>query len=195
LLLVKIMATRRQRILPIIFSCVTLSGFIVFSFGAASIATIKQAIYPTSYFNNTVRFIKQHAPGKPIYFFFPFVSGAYPFVDYAQTSSASRFPGFIFLRALVNKLADPHHSASDLLKLNAQKQAFISEVLEDFYQNHPELVFIADNTRFNFSSPEYFDYLAFFSSDPRFRKLFAACYAYYTDYAIFKVYKKTCAAY
>jgi hypothetical protein len=145
---------------------------------------------PHNSLRNTVRFITQHAaPGSSIYFFFPFVSGAYPLVDYAPVSSASRFPGLVFLPGLYKKMTISANS-SDVMQ---KKKWLINAVLQDFYRQPPTLVFVENVARIGYFDEKPFDYLRFFNSDVRFEKMFNTCYSRLAVHYNFVVYQKKCA--
>jgi len=96
-------------ILQTTVACITLVGFSWIAFSFTSYKNLVQAFSTESYINTTRALVTKYAAGGTIYFLYPFVSGAYPVVDYAPVRSASRFPGLIFLPGLTQLLDIPEN--------------------------------------------------------------------------------------
>lgn len=190
LLLTKMLAShwrQKKYVSQSILMWVVLIGFSGSGFCFTTFQNIYSTVSAKSHINTASVIIKQYANGGPVYFLYSFVNGAYPLIDYSNSSSASRFPGLVYLPGLVKKLAnnpDP--------KTIKEKQWLIDAVVVDFYQHTPTLVFIDKQVRLDYFNNQAFNYLKFFSSDPRFAKLFTTCYAHLTDTRDFKVYQNKC---
>lgn len=168
-------------------ACFVLLSFTGSSFCLVTVANINNTFFPNNHIRSFSRLIEQYANRKSIYFFYPFVNGAYPLVDYVNVDSSSRFPGLIYLPGLSKKLG-----VGEDKKTLQEKQWLINAVIEDFYRQPPTLVFISNTVLFGYFNNKSFNYLEFFSSDQRFAKLFTTCYAPLLDIQDFKVYQMKC---
>lgn len=175
-----------SRLLQTLIACIVLTAYPWYSFNLSNIHELIQFLSSSSQNNNTITFFKKYAAHGSVYYFYPFDNPPYPAVDYTSTISSSRFPGLVLLPGLAKKLAS--HPDKKTLQ---EKQWIINAVVEDFYQHPPTLVFVDQMRWQGYYNNQRFDYLAFFSSDPRFARLFT-CYAYLADFNGFKVYQNRC---
>jgi hypothetical protein len=180
-----------SHVLQTIAACFVLIVFIGNGFISTTCKNILTKLAPDNFIKTASQLITQHtAPGSTIYFFFPFVSGAYPLIDYVPASSASRFPGLVFLPGLYKKMLDP---AANKTEVAQKKQWLIDMVLADFYRQPPALVFVDKRAWRAYFGDKPFDYIKFFSSDPAFNKIFNTCYSHLVDLKSFAVYQNKCA--
>lgn len=175
-------------VIQIIIATVALLGFSGFVFITVSDKGIIYKASPNSFVNAASVLVKQYAKNGSVYFLYSFVNGAYPLVDYAPVSSASRFPGLVFLPGLVRLSALPA-TADQRAKLQQEKHWLFDAVMTDFYRNNPDLVFVDTATWSGYYNNRPFDYLRYFAQDPRFVAIFKH-YTYLTRCNNFNVYKK-----
>lgn len=172
------------RIAQTIIACVILVGFSGYMFASQAAKRVSSVYAATDYLNKAIAIVQQYSRGGSIYFLYSFDSGAYPLVDYAHTTSASRFPGLIFLTGLAK-----YSNFSTNPRATQEKQFLLKAAVDDFYLHHPTLVFVDSAAWAGYYDNKPFDYLHYFAQVPRFSAAFK-CYHYLTQCNNFKVYQK-----
>jgi len=142
---------------------------------------------PNNEINQLIRYTKKQALGKNIFVFSLTVPPAPTLVEYADVSLDSRFAGFWMLPGIVN-LSKEKLNKKDQAKLKAAKKLLFQLVSEDFTQNKPNYVFVDVNKYKTYFDDKPFDYIQYFSQDPRFKKAWKN-YKYLGRIGFMSIYK------
>lgn len=131
---------------------------------AAGILTTQHIPY-----NGLFQFVKNNAHQQSIYVFTIEIPMVANLVDYAGATSASRFPSQLFMPGLIWLSHQTNLSRAQKIRLQKQKKEIINIVIFDLQKNKPKLI-LADKKQGNlYPNKKRFDYIKFFSQDPRFR--------------------------
>jgi len=141
--------------------------------------------------NQLIPIVKQHAYGKPIYFFSTSLTPAFPLVNYAQTSWSSRFNCLWFLPSFYTDVtsteqAFPYHGIAEMDML---ERSFLEKVISDVIKASPALVIFDCAPWLQGFGKTSFKHLEYFSQEPRFES-FWKDYVYLTSVDSYKVFKR-----
>jgi hypothetical protein len=121
-------------------------------------------------FGQLIRLTTKHARGERIYVFSDNLTDAFPLVNYSDVGWACRFPSLWILPGVYGGQRDrPSSPAYHTLREMTQCERYLFEaVVTDLVREKPALLFVPQPpprlAGWNFE----FDYLAYFSQDPRF---------------------------
>ncbi len=129
----------------------------------------------SSFAEALVPIIEQHAPEGMIYGLSTNVSAGFPAVNYGRARWGSRYSTLWMLPGIIRKQADPEAlDPAESARVSAFESAFRETVLEDLTKSRPDLIILDDREDKAYFGGLPFDYVGYFSSDPRFRELWAA---------------------
>jgi hypothetical protein len=111
-------------------------------------------------------YLKSQAKNHSVYLFSSCSSRLFPLVDYAQASSASRFPFFWMMPGLLNQTN--LKTNAQLLQRIKDKNLLIDMVTEDLKTQKPDYVFV-DVSKFKENIPSSFQILPYFLSSQNFQ--------------------------
>jgi hypothetical protein len=143
---------------------------------AIALASVVQAAAAADFrhplMDRLMPYVRQHAADGSIYFFSSHVRAGFPMTVYADVEWASRFPALWLLPGIVRaRHAAGHDADTDLL---AEIDRFTTDaVIADLSASLPELVFVDARPRKPWYGDIDFDFIAHFSTDPRFAALWA----------------------
>ena len=137
-----------------------------------------------------VPIIEKHAPGGTIYSLSSNVWTGFPAVNYSQASWGSRYSMLWTLPAIMTKKADLDAlEPMEAEKLRRYEAALRDSVVEDLTRNRPDLIILDDRKTKSYFAGLQFDYIEYFASDPRFRRIWSA-YDQVESVGHFLVYKR-----
>jgi hypothetical protein len=139
-------------------------GLLFVAMTASAVADqYKNSIRTNRFMTDAAPFVRGLPPGSYIYVFSAAVSDGFPLVNYDRLGWSSRFDTFWWLPGLISLPSPP-----------AVVERFLRDaVVEDLKKNRPALIFVdVAPKRYRFEDRD-FDYLRFFSVDPRFRAILA----------------------
>ena len=113
------------------------------------------------------------APGASIYIFSVQVPDGFPLVNYTGVGWSSRFDELWLLPGLVVPGTDAAASASGIRMRGEIERYLRNAVAEDFTRRPPDLVFVDAAPRKSHFGGIDFDYIRYFSTDPRFATIWA----------------------
>ncbi len=141
-----------------------------------------------------VPIIERHAPGGMVYSLSTNVWTGFPAVNYSRARWASRYSMLWILPGVVGKQADAAPlEPSETEKLKGFETALRESVVEDLTRNRPDLIILDDREQKSYFGGLSFDYIEYFSSDPRFRRIWAE-YDRVDRFGAFLVFKRRQAA-
>ena len=109
---------------------------------------------------------------ETIYAFSTTMAPGTTLVDYADVTFGSRFADFWMLPGIVI-LSKEKLSPKEAEKLKKAKTLLNNIVVEDFQKYKPDLVFVDVSKYKGYFENIQFDYIAYFSKDPRFKKIWS----------------------
>ncbi len=124
---------------------------------------------PDSPLARMIHLAKDHAKGGSIFTFSSSLVNGFPLVTYSGVGWASRHPSIWFLPGLYAK--DFHKSALVYHPIEAMSdtERFLFEsVVDDLLKNRPLLLFVDESEPKWIFNRKHFDYLDYYSQDPRF---------------------------
>jgi hypothetical protein len=137
------------------------------------------------------RLAKDHAKGGSIFTFSAAVVDSFPLVTYSGVGWASRHPCLWFLPGLYSE----YYGASRTLKyhpmeaMSDTERFLFNTVVDDLLKDRPALLFV-DEAEHKVAFPwQRFDYLEYFSRDPRFAA-FLRQYEPLTKVDVFRIYRR-----
>lgn len=150
----------------------------------------KNVLHLDACYKQLIAFTQQHAAHEAVYFFEVIAKNAYPLVDYAPVTSASRFAALGWLRGLV-KQAELPLSPEQKKQLLADQTFFMRMMVEDIEKQKPALIFI--NQAINFKLPSLsnqpFDLLSLFLQHEPFKTTWEG-YEYFATINDYQVYRR-----
>ena len=119
--------------------------------------------------------VKEHASGDSIYFFSSNTWAGFPLVTYGGVEWASRFPALWLLPGLVNyRRGESEQASAEREAMMEQIERFVTDALvSDLTRNSPALIMVDARPEKQWYSEPGFDFIAYFSVDPRFRALWS----------------------
>jgi len=120
-------------------------------------------------YNSLFQFVKLNAHQQSIYVFTVEIPTITHLVDYAGASSASRFPSQLFMPGLIWLSHQTNLSKAQKIRLKKQKKEIIDIVVADLQKHKPKLILEDKKKKNLYPNKKQFDYIKFFSQDPRFR--------------------------
>lgn len=154
-----------------------------------SYVSIKTKSDPNTAINRLIHFVKfntkkQHA----IFVFSTTVTPGGILIHYADINLGSRFAGFWMLPGILQRLKE--QLALPLQLMLKKSQQFLNDaVVADFNRYQPKLVLVDVAKRKYYFPDVDFDYISYFSQDPRFKEIWQH-YKYVTRIANFAIYAK-----
>ncbi|MHC4983786.1 MAG: hypothetical protein ACYTF6_11565 [Planctomycetota bacterium] len=138
-------------------------------------AAIWRGGYRNTFMERMAPIVHEHAAGSAIYVFTTNVSHGFPLVNYAGVTWSSRFPTQWLLPGLERRRRDMTNdtTAEDRARLAEIERYLVDAVVADFRRHRPALVFVDMRRDKPYFGGLEFDYLAFFSADPRFAKIWS----------------------
>lgn len=144
-----------------------------------------------AYLNLMVPFVRQYSDNAPFHVFTTNLSAAFPLVNYAEVEWGSRFailwPVVDLGRRHMGALE--YESDAQRKSIESYKKFFIDAIVADLARWRPQIVLVDERTRKPFFDELDFDYIEFFSTEPRFKKLWAD-YELMFDLGGFTVYTR-----
>ncbi len=145
---------------------------------------------PDSPLGRMVRLARDHAKGGSIYTFSPALVNAFPLVTYSDVGWASRHPCLWFLPAMYAE--DSHKSAivyHPIETMSDAERSLFKTVVDDLLKYRPSLLFVDEADHKMVFNWKHFDYLDYYSQDPRFAALLRE-YEPLTRVNAFHVYRR-----
>lgn len=141
--------------------------------------------------NQLIPIVEKHAYRKPIYVFSTSLTPAFPLVNYVQARWSSRFNCLWFLPSFYTDVtsttqAFPYHRFAEMDLL---ERSFLEQVLSDIIKASPAIVIFDCAPRLQGFGKTNFQYLEYFSQEPRFAS-FWKDYVYITTVDTYKVFKR-----
>ncbi len=169
-----------------IILCILLMGLPIFTIAQLSFSNWKKKSNPHNGINQILTYVQERAEGKSVMVFSTTVTPAGLLIPYAKVNLGSRFAGFWMLPGIL-KRENESLNPMQKQKLNEEKQRLNNMVVEDFSRYKPKLVLVDIASSKEYLSGISFDYIRYFSHDPRFVHLWRA-YRYQTTIANFAIY-------
>lgn len=132
--------------------------------GYYALKVFSSSLYFAKQEQTLISFLKTHAQNKPVYFFSTVSLTGFPAADYAHAKTFTRTAALGWLPAWINK---GNHSTYSI----EAKTYFTNMVLEDLQKAPPAWLFVDANRDKPYLQAAHFDYLEFFSENPKFKKL------------------------
>ncbi len=135
--------------------------------------------------------VRTHAAGSAIYVFSSNLSAGFPLVNETGVQWASRFPMQWLLPGLLRRLSEfaQQDAAMDPGALEEIRRYTLDAVVADLTRWSPELVFVDMREEKSYFGGLRFDYIAFFSKDPRFVQIWSR-YELLMDFGTYHLYKR-----
>jgi len=135
-------------------------------------------------------YVERYARGGSIAIFGSNVWPGFPLVLYEEVAWSSRFPALWLLPGAIRQR---HDGETANLALLEDMETFTREsVIADFIADPPDLVIVDDRAEKSYFGGLTFDYLDYFSTDPRFAQLWAD-YVWVDEVVDFDFYRRRCA--
>jgi hypothetical protein len=139
--------------------------------------------------NKLFIYARQHMYKQKIYVFALQIPMISYLLDDAHAVSASRFPSQVFMPGLVFLSKQTNLNAEQKARLKKQKQEIINIVVADLQKNRPKFILVDMRKRNLYPNKQQFNYIKFFSQDPRFYEFFKN-YKYLTTLEHFDIYRQ-----
>lgn len=138
-------------------------------------AAIWRGGYRNDFMERMAPIVREHAAGSAIYVFTTNVSHGFPLVNYAGVAWSSRFPTQWLLPGVVHRRRDMTNdmTAEGRVRLAEIERYLVDAVVADFRRYRPALVFVDMRRDKPYFGGLEFDYLAYFSADPRFAEIWS----------------------
>ncbi|GJL64048.1 MAG: hypothetical protein NPIRA04_27020 [Nitrospirales bacterium] len=148
--------------------------------------------YENPTMNRMMPIVKEHAADSSIFTFSSSLHTAFPLVNYAEVGWASRFPTLWLLPGIVRLQRDAttNLTTHEVKYLQEIKQFVIDSVISDLSRKQPAIILLDVNRYKYFFDDHFFDYLKFFSSDPKFMAIWSH-YKKINDIGGFQVFLRT----
>lgn len=137
--------------------------------------------------NKLFVYARQHMYQQKLYIFALQIPMISYLLDDAHATSASRFPSQVFMPGLVFLSNQTNLSAEQKDQLYKQKQEIINIVVADLQKYQPKYILVDMRKQNLYPNKDQFNYIKFFSQDPRFYKFFKN-YKYITTLEHFDIY-------
>jgi hypothetical protein len=142
-------------------------------------------------FGRMARLAQDHAKGRSIYAFSAAVADSFPLVTYSGVGWASRHPCLWFLPGLYS---DDHDAKTALAcrpmeEMGDTERFLFDTVVDDLLRDRPALLFVDESEHKGAFHWRRFDYLEYYSRDPRFAA-FLRHYEPLTKVDAFRVYRR-----
>ncbi len=134
--------------------------------------------------------VERHAAGGSIAILTTNVWPGFPMVNYAGVGWSSRFPTLWPLPGALRKQADAE--AGERERLMEIERYTRDAVVADFTRQPPDLVIVDNREEKSYFGDLPFDYLAYFTEDPRFAAIWAG-YEWVADEGDYRLYRRRCA--
>jgi hypothetical protein len=154
-------------------------------------AGILRGGYQSIYVEHLTPVVRKHAAGSAIYIFTSNVSAAFPLVNVAGVRWASRFPMQWLLPGLVRRRAELAQQgvAVEPEGLREIRRYAVDSVVADLIRWSPALVFVDVREDKSYFGGLQFDYIAYFSEDPRFAQIWSR-YELLLDFGTYHLYRR-----
>jgi hypothetical protein len=129
-----------------------------------------QGSYRNRFLEHALPLVRAQGGARTLYVFSSNVWQAFPLANYAGLRSVSRYPT---LWLLPGARAGGPASLSGQAERRAIARYVAASVLEDFRRRSPDLVLVDTRRRKPHFGGRRFDYIAYFSHDPRFARIWA----------------------
>ena len=125
-----------------------------------------------TFFGRMIRATKEHAGGGSIFMFSTAVAAGFPMVNYTGVEWASRHPALLFLPGCYSGESRPGAAITfhPPDRMGAGERFLFDNVIERLLKDQPGLIFVDDTTTNLAFDGRTFDYLGYYSQDPRFAK-------------------------
>lgn len=121
-------------------------------------------------FDRVLRIVSEEASGETVLAFSSELGVGFPLVNYADALWGMRFPSLWFVASLYGRPGGPQGSMIPFrTDRGTHEQVLFEAVVSDFLASKPELLLVDRRIRPDFRQ-RAFDYLAYYSTDPRFRE-------------------------
>lgn len=137
--------------------------------------------------NKLFIYARQHMYKQKVYIFALQIPMISYLLDNAYAVSASRFPSQLFMPGLIFLSNQTNLNTLQKSLLSKQKQEIINIVVADLQKHQPKFILVDMRKRNLYPNKQQFNYIKFFSQDPRFYKFFKN-YKYLTTLEHFDVY-------
>ena len=147
--------------------------------------------YQSEFVERLAPVVRKHAAGSAIYVFSSNLSAGFPLVNVTGVRWASRFPMQWLLPGLVRRRADlaQQDAAVEPEGLREIHRYALDAVVADLIRWSPELIFVDVREDKSYFGGLRFDYLAYFSKDPRFAQIWSR-YELLKDFGTYHLYKR-----
>lgn len=138
-------------------------------------AAVWRGGYRNTFMERMAPIVREHAAGSPIYVFTTNVSHGFPLVNYARVGWSSRFPTQWLVPGAVRRRQDMTNDMADegRDRLAGIERYVVDAVVADFRRHRPALVFVDMRRDKPYFGGLEFDYIAYFSADPRFAEIWS----------------------
>jgi len=172
---------------PAFNAVLTASIFLMLLVGAA----LWRGGYRNTYAETLAPIVREHAAGSSIYVFTTKVSRAFPLVTYADAGWSSRFSTLWLLPGLerARRASSDSVPADRRIALNQIEGFLIDSVVSDLGKRPPALVIIDGREEKSHFGGLRFDYIAYFSKDPRFAEIWSR-YELLMDIGTYHLYRR-----
>jgi hypothetical protein len=144
--------------------------------------------YHNEFMTEMAPIVRQQPPGSSIYVFTAKVSEGFPLVNYAGVGWSSRFDTFWLLPGLIARQTGNGGTSAD--GRLAEIEHFLRDsVVSDLTRHPPTLVFVDVAPSKIYFNGRSFDYITYFSADPRFAAIWTK-YQVVADIGHFRVFKR-----
>ncbi len=147
--------------------------------------------YQSIYVEHLAPVVRKHAAGSAIYIFSSNVSAGFPLVNVTGVRWASRFPMQWLLPGLVRRRAElaQQGAAVEPEGLREIRRFALDAVVADLTKWSPEVILVDVREDKPYFGGLRFDYLAYFSKDPRFAQIWSR-YELLMDFGTYHLYKR-----
>lgn len=161
-------------------------------FGWLALGLVTAGSYENRFFKRALPAIQSHGSGGSLHVFSSNVWQAFPLAIYARIPSSSRFSTLWLLPGVQQGIADAERIGDDarLSRLRVIEQYAIDAVIQDLEAHPPELVLVDTRAEKSYFGDVDFDYIAYFSRDPRFAAIWQD-YRQIDTIGAFQLYRRT----
>lgn len=147
--------------------------------------------YQNIYVEHLAPIVRKHATGSAIYVFSANLSVGFPLVNVSGVRWASRFPMQWLLPGLVRRRAELAQQGAVVEPegLREIRRYVFDAVVADLTKWSPELILVDVREDKTYFGGLRFDYLAYFSKDPRFEQIWSG-YELLMDFQTYHLYKR-----
>lgn len=117
-----------------------------------------------------IREAKAHAGGGSVFTFSPSIAASFPMVTYAGVGWASRHSCLFFLPSFYPEVFEgkPVRQYHPIATMGKDERFLFDSVIDDLLEGRPSILFVDESPRKLAFNGQAFDFLAYYSLDPRF---------------------------